>query len=62
MVPPRPQANDNHNPAIACELQMGGVKRRFVARIACAARGDRLPGSPFAAISDRPVPEPPKDP
>ena len=59
MISPRPQANDNCNPADACALQIGEVKRRFVARIACAARGGQ--GSRFAAVSDRPVPEPPKD-
>lgn len=59
MIPPRPQANDNYNPADACELQIGEVKRRFVAKIACAARGGE--GSRFAAAPDRSVPEPPKD-
>jgi len=59
MIPPRPQANDNHNPSAACERQIGEVKRRFVARIACAARGGQ--GSPFAAASDRSVPEPTQD-
>jgi hypothetical protein len=61
MIPPRPQANDNHNPADACEQQMGEVKRRFVARVACAARGGQFPGSRFAPMPDRPVPEPSKD-
>lgn len=55
MIPPRPQANDNYNPAIACELQMGEVKRRFVAKIACAARGGPVPGSASAATPDRSV-------
>jgi hypothetical protein len=59
MLPPRPQANDNHNPAAACELQIGEVKRRFVARIACAARGGQ--NSPFAAVPDRSVAEPTRD-
>ena len=59
MIPPRPQANDNYNPADACELQLGEVKRRFVAKIACAARGGQ--GSRFAAMPDRSVPEPPQD-
>ena len=61
MIPPRPQANDNHNPADACELQLGEVKRRFVARVACAARGGWPLGSPFAVVPDRPAPEPSKD-
>ena len=59
MIPPRPQANDNYNPADVFELQMDEVKRRFVAKIACAARGGE--GSRFAAVSDRSVPEAPKD-
>ncbi|MGO1077427.1 hypothetical protein [Inquilinus sp. CA228] len=59
MIPPRPQANDNYNPADVFELQIGEVKRRFVAKIACAARGDQ--GSRFVAVPDRSVPEPPQD-
>jgi len=61
MIPPRPQANDNHNPADACELQMDEVKRRFVARIACAARGSPSPGARFAPVPDRHVSDPSRD-
>jgi hypothetical protein len=59
MIPLRPEANDNYNPADVFELQIGEVKRRFVAKIACAARGGE--GFRFAAASDRSVLEAPKD-
>ena len=61
MIPPRPQANDNYNPAYACELQMDEVKRRFVAKIACAARGGQSPGSHYAPMQERSVREPSKE-
>lgn len=32
----RPQANDNRRPEDRCKRQMDEVKRRFVAKIACA--------------------------
>jgi hypothetical protein len=57
MITPRPQANDNCNPADAFELQLDEVKRRFVAKIASTARGDRIPGAPCAAMPDQAVPE-----
>ncbi|MGO4123016.1 hypothetical protein AB4Z01_01390 [Inquilinus sp. YAF38] len=62
MIPPRAQANDNYNPADAFELQMDEVKRRFVAKLACAARGGHPSGSPLAAMPHRSAPEPSKNP
>ena len=61
MITPRPQANDNCNPADAFELQLDEVKRRFVAKIASTARGDQFQDSQFAVVSERSAPEPSKD-
>jgi len=43
MNPPRPPANDNPHPEDLCRLRTSEVKRRFVAKIACAAREGQPP-------------------
>jgi hypothetical protein len=49
MMPPKSQGNDNHSPESLCELRIDEMKRRLVARIACAARGMQ----PLSADSDQ---------
>ncbi|WP_343713512.1 hypothetical protein [Inquilinus sp.] len=54
----RPQANDNRCPEDRCKRQMDEVKRRFVAKIACAV-GEQPPSHPDASPEPNRSPQAP---
>jgi hypothetical protein len=58
MIPLRPPANDNPHPEDLCRLRTDEVKRRFVAKIACAAREGHPLRFDSACPSDRRVAQP----